>query len=218
MKVGTKSVLFGAHCFFLHPLFVAWGWWKLYGFPWKPWLWVAFFVHDIGYWGSPNMDGPEGEEHPWVGAEFLYWLQRVWLLLKQPVFYRRDYALSSVRWWNISRRWGEAYFALSWEKASKYGLWGNVSLYHSRFLSKRYETEPSPLCWADKLAFALTPWWLYLPMTLMTGEIYEYQQVAKHEKDNMWVGKTKTWAEHRRWHEHLRQHILRVVEEKRVAP
>lgn len=71
MKIGTKSVLFGAHCFFLHPWFVAAAWWKLYGFPWDPRLWVAFFVHDIGYLGKPNMDGPEGESHPYVGARIM---------------------------------------------------------------------------------------------------------------------------------------------------
>lgn len=68
MKVGTKSVLFGAHCFFIHPWFVALAWWKLYGFPWDPRLWVAFFVHDLGYIGKPNMDGEEGELHPFRGA------------------------------------------------------------------------------------------------------------------------------------------------------
>jgi hypothetical protein len=36
MKIGTKSVLFGAHCFFLHPWFVAAAWWRLYGFPLGP--------------------------------------------------------------------------------------------------------------------------------------------------------------------------------------
>ena len=71
MKIGTKSVLFGAHCFFLHPWFVAWGWWKLYGFPFDPRLWVAFFVHDIGYLGKPNMDGPEGETHVELGARIM---------------------------------------------------------------------------------------------------------------------------------------------------
>jgi hypothetical protein len=30
MKVGTKSVLFGAHQFATHPWFVAAAWWKLY--------------------------------------------------------------------------------------------------------------------------------------------------------------------------------------------
>ena len=48
MKVGTKSVLFGAHAFWLHPFFVAVAWTRLYGFPWDPRLWVAFFVHDLG--------------------------------------------------------------------------------------------------------------------------------------------------------------------------
>jgi len=71
LKVGTKSVLFGAHCFFIHPFFVALAWWRLYGFPWDPRLWVAFFVHDLGYWGKPNMDGEEGEMHPWWGATFM---------------------------------------------------------------------------------------------------------------------------------------------------
>jgi hypothetical protein len=63
MKIGTKSVLFGAHQFLIHPWFVAAAWWKLYGFPWDPRLWVAFILHDLGYWGKPNMDGPEGETH-----------------------------------------------------------------------------------------------------------------------------------------------------------
>ncbi|HEY1502567.1 MAG TPA: hypothetical protein VGF88_23530 [Acidobacteriaceae bacterium] len=71
MKIGTKSVLYGAHCFCLHPWFVAAGWTKLYGFPLDPRLWLAFFVHDIGYLGKPNMDGPEGERHVELGAAIM---------------------------------------------------------------------------------------------------------------------------------------------------
>lgn len=71
MKIGTKSVLFGAHQFMIHPWFVAYAWWKLYGFPFDPRLWVAFFVHDLGYIGKPNMDGPEGESHPEFGARIM---------------------------------------------------------------------------------------------------------------------------------------------------
>lgn len=71
MNVGTKSLLFGAHQFILHPLFVFAAWWKLFGFPYDPRLWLAFVVHDWGYWGSPNMDGPEGERHTELGAEIL---------------------------------------------------------------------------------------------------------------------------------------------------
>ena len=71
MRVGTKSVLFGAHCFFIHPFFVAFGWWALGQFPWDPRLWAAFFLHDLGYLFSPNMDGLEGEEHVHLGAKIM---------------------------------------------------------------------------------------------------------------------------------------------------
>ena len=150
MKVGTKSVLFGAHAFWLHPWFVAEAWSRLYGFPWQPWLWVLFFVHDIGYLGKPNMDGPEGERHPWVGARILWWLQHRWERVRYP---RR------------SRRF-------------VYKTWGNTCLWHSRFLAKQMKARPSCLCIADKLALTLTPWWLYLPMAIATGEIREYMKLA----------------------------------------
>lgn len=71
MRLGTKTVLFGAHQFLLHPLFVALGWWKLYSFPFDPRLWFAFFLHDFGYFGKVNIDGPEGETHPEFGAHIM---------------------------------------------------------------------------------------------------------------------------------------------------
>jgi hypothetical protein len=71
MKIGTRSVIYGAHQFVLHPLFVALAWWKLYSFPFDPRLWVAFFVHDLGYIGKPNLDGPEGESHVELGAAIM---------------------------------------------------------------------------------------------------------------------------------------------------
>lgn len=79
MRIGTKSVLYGAHQFLIHPWFVAIGWWKLYGFPTDYRLWVAFFVHDLGYWGKQNMDGEVGETHPIWGAELMYrWFGHDW--------------------------------------------------------------------------------------------------------------------------------------------
>ena len=78
MKTGTKSVLFGAHCFFIHPAVVAIAWTKLYGFPFDPRLWIAFFVHDLGYWGKPNMDGPEGETHVELGAKIMSVFGKKW--------------------------------------------------------------------------------------------------------------------------------------------
>ena len=74
MTIGTKSVLFGAHCFFLHPWFVAFSWYKLYSYPLDPRLWCAFFLHDLGYFGKINMDGPEGETHVEFGAKIMSFL------------------------------------------------------------------------------------------------------------------------------------------------
>jgi hypothetical protein len=150
MTIGTRSVLFGAHCFFLHPFFVAWGWTKLYGFPFDPRLWVAFFVHDLGYIGLPNMDGDEGEAHPILGA-------RIMSRLFDPRREGRQVAM------NLG---GGTWIYL--------GPWGQFSVYHSRFYARRHGAEPSKLCYADKLAIVLTPRWLYLPMVHWTGEVDEY--------------------------------------------
>lgn len=71
MKIGTRSLLFGAHNLFLHPLLVFIAWRRLYGFPIDPRLWIAFLVHDWGYFGKPNMDGKEGEAHVELGARIM---------------------------------------------------------------------------------------------------------------------------------------------------
>lgn len=78
MKTGTKSILFGAHCFFIHPVFVFIAWWKLYGFPFDPRLWIAFVVHDLGYLGKTNMDDEEGEKHVELGAKIMLIFGKKW--------------------------------------------------------------------------------------------------------------------------------------------
>lgn len=71
MTIGTRSLLYGAHQFLLHPLYVAAAWWRLYGPPLDPRLWIAFFVHDLGYFGKPDLDGPAGKSHPELGARIM---------------------------------------------------------------------------------------------------------------------------------------------------
>lgn len=154
MKLGTKSVLFGAHCFFLHPWFVAYAWYKLYGFPFDPRLWVAFVVHDLGYIGKPDMDGDEGELHPYFGAKIMHVFDG-W----QCVFNIWDDGIGCTRYFRKK-------------------TWYNFTLYHSRFLAKKNGVQYSKLCVADKLAIAITPAWLYLPMVRATGEIKEYMKMA----------------------------------------
>jgi hypothetical protein len=74
MRVGTKSVIFGVHAVLIHPFFVACAWWRLFGFPWDPRLWLAFLVHDLGYLGKANMEGPEGQQHVVLGGRIMGWL------------------------------------------------------------------------------------------------------------------------------------------------
>jgi len=115
VKIGSRSVLYGAHCFFIHPFFVAMAWWRLYGFPWDYRLWVAFFVHDLGYWGCENMDGEEGEQHPYFGA---FLMSR----FDEPFPYA---AALEPRWFYLLRviATGEIkeYMALHQDPSSKYG-------------------------------------------------------------------------------------------------
>ena len=188
MKVGTKSVLFGAHQFLLHPLFVALAWWQLYGFPWDPRLWVAFFVHDLGYWGKPNMDGPEGEAHPWFGAALM----------------------GALFDWNIpgfcSQKW----------PCPVCDSWAVFTLCHSRFIAKRIGLQHSRLCVADKLAGCLEPDWLYLARVIATGEIAEYMAIAAHKEGGKYKNEAIAHdAGRRAWRRSVKAYLLRWVAEHR---
>jgi len=77
VTVGTKSLLFGAH-WPPHLLMVTFAWRWLYG-SWPSMKELGCIcLHDIGYFGSPNMDGKdtrrEGLYHPEMGAKIADWL------------------------------------------------------------------------------------------------------------------------------------------------
>lgn len=150
MKIGSKSLLFGAHQFALHPLFLALVWRKLYGsFPRDPRIWLAFVVHDWGYWGCPNMDGEEGKYHPWRAARwFAKWLD--------AGKFERIHGLT----------------------VDCLGAWGKFCLLHSRSIARRYHEPVSDLCAPDKVAAFLMPRWLYIKLTGWTGELEEYMAEA----------------------------------------
>ncbi len=156
MTMGTKSLLFGAHQFLIHPVFVAIAWAKLYGFPWDPRLWVAFFVHDLGYFGKPNIDGTEGERHVEVGAR-----------ITGGLFDWRHIAMQI-----LAPRASDGPVTVSWR--DKFTYWRDLCLYHSRTYARHNGKPYSRLCVADKFAFVLTPKCLYLPLVKATGELVEY--------------------------------------------
>lgn len=95
MRVGTKSVLFGAHAFWFHPYVVWRAFRRLYGRQPTFWEAVCILAHDLGYWGKPNMDGPEGETHPEGGARLVAWLY------KKLHFSRCDWAASHWYCWTV---------------------------------------------------------------------------------------------------------------------
>lgn len=72
--------------------------------------------------------------------------------------------------------------------------WYHVCLYHSRYYAKLLRSEPSQLCWADKLSCKYDPWWLYLPRAILSGEIKEYRQHASE------FGAVPLSASHRDWY------------------
>jgi len=222
MRVGTKSVLFGAHCFLLHSFFVAAAWWTLYGFPRDLRLWVAFFVHDIGYIGKPNMDGAEGETHVELGARIM-----------RRLFDRKPYRTERIVWgpaeggahWQYNtaalRPWLEdGWFVIGRPahfiegpglKLKRYHYyWSDFCRYHSRFYAKRDGVKFSRLCVADKLSICLTPWWLYLPMVNASGEVHEY--IAK-VADGKYSTMNVSTASQRVWYKSMQDYLRRWVEE-----
>ncbi len=185
MRIGTRSLLFGVHQFAIHPWFVAWGWWRLYGFPWDPRLWIAFVIHDWGYWGKPNMDEAEGETHPDFAAlvmsifnsttivnyEYEEWSHGdkgvPWLAGGDAFNQKRLQGWRIVASFNLFTLLGRPVYGFSWSQ---------FCYYHSRFLAKRDSQPFSRLCVADKLAIALFPAWLYLPLARLSGELTEYME------------------------------------------
>lgn len=177
MKTGTKSVLWGVHCFFIHPFFVAWAWRKLYGAPLDPRLWVAFFVHDLGYFGKRAMDDADGERHPELGARIMLRLfGQEWhdLCLYHSRFYAKRAGASPSRlcmadklvpslepwWFYLPRAW------LSGE------LWEYLSMAGGKDGGK-YAGEPNT---AEVAALVKSPRWRdwYNGMALF-GKQYAYR-------------------------------------------
>ena len=200
MNIGTKSVLYGAHCFLLHPWFVAWAWWRLYGFPFDPRLWFAFFLHDLGYIGKPNMDGAEGERH----VEFGAWVMTRLFDLRKPVKFNDFVCVNTHPLANVEHRY-------RWYC----GKWGQLCLFHSRFYAKQAGIQFSRLCVADKLAIVLTPAWLYLPMARATGEIKEYMALAKAHTaagEPKYASTQVTTSDEARWYADVQEYLRRWVE------
>ena len=183
MKVGTKSVLFGVHCFALHPFFVAYSWIKLYGFTFDPRVCVAFFVHDLGYFGKPNMDGKEGETHVDFGAKIMGFLFDTYPNTLKFYIWKINLFLYIYK-----VRLGLFMKLTPKSRLPKYSTkWSDFSMYHSRYYAKKNNAQFSKLCVADKLSFCYTPKFLYFKMATATGELVEYMRNYFKDMPEEWI-------------------------------
>jgi len=216
MKIGTKSLLFGAHQFIIHPIFVAIAWIKLYGWTWKIQHWVAFLVHDFGYWGKPNMDGKEGKKHPELGAKIMHWLFDKYeyedFNYDNVTYYDHFETIRKIRrlegWKVCDIQELDNCVSVLYHRRTK--TWYNFTLYHSRHYASEKNVLPSQLCYADKMAFVITPRWLYIPMAKATGEIYEYMGEVKS------TGKTYVPIFCEQWHYDAIQFTREWVERNNI--
>jgi hypothetical protein len=100
--------------------------------------------------------------------------------------------------------------------------WADECYRHSRYWSRRMGLPVSRLCLADKLAFAITPAWLYLPMARWTGELAEYMKRSKERQagDRSFTEEELLLLESGRpedWLRGLQSYTLRWVEQHRAA-
>ena len=85
------------------------------------------------------------------------------------------------------------------------------------FYARAHGLTVSKLCVADKLAFVLTPAWLYLPLARASGELREYMECSRerqaggeHFTDEEWAGVTS--ADPRQWLRGLQSYTHRWVQ------
>jgi hypothetical protein len=87
--------------------------------------------------------------------------------------------------------------------------WGRFVFCHSRSVAKLCGLSVSPLCAADKLAFAMYPRWLYLLLARASGEIREYMRNAATPSGRA-VGLDASTP--RTWFDSTRAYMVRAAE------
>lgn len=172
MKIGTKSVLFGVHQFALHPLLIAAGWWKAYGFR-RVVIQEADYRYCGLYAAGECADVCSGcGLMPSVATSLCD--PRLWI-----AFLVHD--LGYIGKPNMDGAEGETHpeFGARVMRGLFGEPWGDFVLLHSRYYAKRLGRELSPLCLADKWVIVLEPSWLYLPRVRLSGELEEFLDVAE---------------------------------------
>jgi len=170
VTLGTKTLLFGVHQVFIHPLLVTIAWVKLYrSFPnWRELF--CIFIHDWGYWGKPSLKDADGDTHPELGAKIAHRL----FDMQSSLFFDRG-----------GKRW----------TPSTHTKWQDFILGHSSFYIIRNEINPSKLLAHDKYFHCLIPLWAYKLLAVPTGEFKHYRELNHaRQVSDLSVSDAEWWA------------------------
>lgn len=192
MKIGTKSLLFGVHQFLWHPYTVGKAWRMLYGRWPDRYEWVAIITHDLGYWGLPNVDGPEGIRHPEQSMKLAQFAAK----------------------WVCKLTWANHFKAAPRDAiVDRMIRTGILVRHHSRSMVELdnqnplfRRMQPSRLCWPDKFSIAFEPEWFYLLRAHLSGELTEFRDRAERE------GKLPPGSSASRWFRWYRAEVCHIPE------
>lgn len=100
--------------------------------------------------------------------------------------------------------------------------WAEFCRRHSRHYARSRGVRVSRLCVADKLAFVLTPPWLYLPLARVSGELWEYIERSKDSQAGSESFTPEEWSQvnsenPRQWLNGLQSFTYRWVLKNRHA-
>lgn len=194
MKLGTRSVLWGVHAFWWHPIVVALAWKACYRHWPLRWQWAAIITHDWGYWGKRDIDGVEGTTHPVAGAQ-----------LADELAYRLSWLAWLLKPWCWGKM-GRAYQAALAQNEGFQAYW--LSLYHSKHYAQQDGAPVSALWLPDKVSVLFEPAWFYLFRGWLSGETAEYVDNSPNKGES-----AATWLRGYRAHrqKQLQLHLKGVI-------
>lgn len=111
---------------------------------------------------------------------------------------------------NIDGPQGEAHTELGGRLASRWfgEHYGDLCRYHSRHYAQAHGTQPSKLCWADKLSIQYEPWWFYIFRAWLSGELSEYRRNAAR------ILEIPLTATHHYWFTCIREKLVTMAEQQ----